>query len=111
MEALADTGATCLITTELRRPGFERNLDYEEYLAHGVILLQQLQVGKSLLRVIEIEKMRKTPVDNHPGPHGITDPVVEVFPGASVLSLCSLLTRGLFGPWLGPFSSGRTASR
>src|SRR5437899_7842199 len=42
MEALADTGATCLITTELRRPGFERSLDYEEYLAHGVILLQQL---------------------------------------------------------------------
>src|SRR5947208_10902391 len=54
MEALADTGATCLITTELRRPGFERTLDYEEYLAHGVILLQQLHVGKSLLRVIQV---------------------------------------------------------
>src|SRR3989304_8569749 len=52
MEALADTGTTCLMTTELRRPAFERNIDYEEYLAHGVILLQQLQVGKSLLRVI-----------------------------------------------------------
>src|SRR5713226_4602347 len=55
MEALADTGATCIITTELRRPGFERNVDYEEYLAHGVVLLQQLQVGTSLLRIIQIE--------------------------------------------------------
>ncbi len=85
MEALADTGATCLITTELRRPGFERNLDYEEYLAHGVILLQQLQVGKSLLRVIQIEKMRKTPVDNQPRPYRITDTGIEVFPRESVL--------------------------
>jgi KaiC/GvpD/RAD55 family RecA-like ATPase len=85
MEALADTGATCLITTELRRPGFERSIDYEEYLAHGVILLQQLQVGKSLLRVIQIEKMRKTPVDNQPRPYRITDTGIEVFPRESVL--------------------------
>jgi len=85
MEALADTGATCIITTELRRPGFERMLDYEEYLAHGVILLQQLQVGKSLLRVIQIEKMRKTPVDNQPRPYRITDTGIEVFPRESVL--------------------------
>jgi hypothetical protein len=85
MEALAETGATCLITTELRRPGFERSIDYEEYLAHGVILLQQLQVGKSLLRVIQIEKMRKTPVDNQPRPYRITDTGIEVFPRESVL--------------------------
>src|SRR6266700_3908398 len=85
MEALADTGATCLITTELRRPGFERSIDYEEYLAHGVILLQQLQVGKSLLRVIQIEKMRKTALDNQPRPYRITDTGIEVFPRESVL--------------------------
>jgi len=85
MEALADTGATCIITTELRRPGFERNVDYEEYLAHGVILLQQLQVGKSLLRVIQIEKMRRTLVDNQPRPYRITDNGIEVFPRESVL--------------------------
>src|SRR5436309_732423 len=85
IEALADTDATCIITTELRRPGFERNVDYEEYLAHGVILLQQLQVGKSLLRVIQIEKMRKTPVDNQPRPYRITDTGIEVFPRESVL--------------------------
>ncbi len=85
MEALADTGATCIITSELRRPGFERNVDFEEYLAHGVILLQQLQVGKSLLRVIQIEKMRKTPLDNQPRPYRITDGGIEVFPRESVL--------------------------
>src|SRR5256712_1781363 len=85
IEALADTGATCIITTELRRPGFERNVDYEEYLAHGVVLLQQLQVGKSLLRVIQIEKMRKTPVDNQPRPYRITESGIEDFPRESVL--------------------------
>jgi KaiC/GvpD/RAD55 family RecA-like ATPase len=85
MEALAELDATSIITTELRRPGFERNVDYEEYLAHGVILLQQLQVGKSLLRVIQIEKMRKTPVDNQPRPYRITDTGIEVFPRESVL--------------------------
>src|SRR5207245_10334179 len=85
MEALADTGATCLITTERRRAGFERSLDYEEDLAHGVILLQQLQVGKSLLRVIQVEKMRKTPLDNQPRPYRITDTGIEVFPRESVL--------------------------
>jgi KaiC/GvpD/RAD55 family RecA-like ATPase len=85
IEALADTDATCIITTELRRPGFERNVDYEEYLAHGVILLQQLQVGKSLLRVLQIEKMRKTWVDNQPRPYRITETGIEVFPRESVL--------------------------
>jgi KaiC/GvpD/RAD55 family RecA-like ATPase len=50
-----------------------------------VILLQQLQVGKSLLRVIQIEKMRKTPVDNQPRPYRITDTGIEVFPRESVL--------------------------
>lgn len=85
LEALSEIDATCLITTELRRPGFERNVDYEEYLSHGVILLQQLQVGKSLLRVIQIEKMRKTPVDNQPRPYRITDTGIEVFPRESVL--------------------------
>src|SRR5438105_15368108 len=88
MEALADTGATCLITTELRRPGFERSIDYEEYLAHGVILLQQLQVGKSLLRVMQLEKIRKTPVENEPRPYRITDTGIEVLPRESVLYLC-----------------------
>src|SRR5438128_11401012 len=53
IEALADTGATCIITTELRRPGFEVNVDYEEHLAHAFVLLRQVQVGLSLLRVTQ----------------------------------------------------------
>src|SRR5437867_13108766 len=57
IEGLADTGATCIITTELRRRGFERTVDYEEYIAPGVVLFQQLQVGTSLLRVLETVEM------------------------------------------------------
>ena len=34
IEALVSTGATCMLTTELRAPGLERAVQLEEYLAH-----------------------------------------------------------------------------
>ena len=56
----------------------------EEYLAHGVILMQTIQVGKTLARAIQIEKMRRTAVDNQPKPYRITDDGLEVFSKESV---------------------------
>lgn len=83
-EALMNTGATCLLTTELRAAGFERNVQLEEYLAHGVILLQTLQVGKFLSRTLQVEKMRETEIDPQPRPYKITDKGIEVYPKESV---------------------------
>jgi KaiC/GvpD/RAD55 family RecA-like ATPase len=79
VEALVGTGTTCMINTELRRAGMDRKVQLEEYLAHGVILLQTLQVGRSLVRVIQVEKMRETAVDLQPHPYKISEAGIEVF--------------------------------
>jgi KaiC/GvpD/RAD55 family RecA-like ATPase len=79
IEALVGTGATCMVNTELRRVGMERRVQPEEYLTHGVIVLQTLQVGRALVRVIQVEKMREAPVDMQPHPYKISETGIEVF--------------------------------
>jgi len=86
MEALVGTGATCTINSESLSAGIgiEREVQLEEYIAHGVIMLQTLQVGTALVRVLQVEKMRETPVDMQPHPYKITDAGIEVFSKESV---------------------------
>ena len=84
MEALVGTGATCLISSELKRIGIERAVQLEEYLAHGVIILQSLQVGRSLVRVIQVEKMRETPIDTQLHPYRISENGIDIFAKESV---------------------------
>jgi len=79
MEALVRTGATCLISSELKTIGIERTVQLEEYLAHGVIILQSLQVGRSLVRVIQVEKMRETTIDTQAHPYKIGETGIEIF--------------------------------
>jgi KaiC/GvpD/RAD55 family RecA-like ATPase len=62
----------------------ERKVQLEEYLAHGVILMQTLQIGRSLVRVIQVEKMREAPVDMQPHPYKISETGIEVFAKESV---------------------------
>ncbi len=84
IEALSSTGATTVMTTELRTSGLERNVQLEEYLAHGVIVLQTLQVGKSATRVLQIEKMRETAIDTQMRPYRIDSNGIEVYSRESV---------------------------
>lgn len=84
VETLVNTEATCLLTTELRAVGLERSVQLEEYLAHGVIILQTLQVGKFLTRILQIEKMRETPIDTQPRPYKITESGIEVYSKESI---------------------------
>jgi len=84
LDALAVMGATCVLTTELRAPGLERAVQLEEYLAHGVIVLQTVQVGRALLRSIQVEKMRETEIDMQPRPYRIGPKGIEVFPKESI---------------------------
>ena len=84
VEALVETGGTCLLTTELRAPGLERSVQLEEYLAHGVIVLQVVQVGRSIVRSLQVEKMRETAIDMQPRPYKITSSGIEVFPKESI---------------------------
>jgi KaiC/GvpD/RAD55 family RecA-like ATPase len=86
VEALTDTGATCLLSAELRRVGLEgRTLQVEEYLVHGVILMQTVLMGKTRERIIQIEKMRETEIDRQSRPYRITEKGIEVYPREKVL--------------------------
>jgi len=87
IEALIGTAATSILTLELRAIGAtsaERSVQLEEYLAHGVIVLQTIQVGRSLVRAVQVEKMRETPIDTQPRPYKIGENGIEVFPRESV---------------------------
>ncbi|MEM2902595.1 MAG: ATPase domain-containing protein [Candidatus Bathyarchaeia archaeon] len=84
MEALVATGATTLLSTELRTMGVERGVQVEEYLAHGVIVLQTLRIARAFVRVLHVEKMRETDADNQPRPYRITPKGIEVFPKEAV---------------------------
>jgi circadian clock protein KaiC len=75
VETLQGTSATSLMTSELLSTGEERDLQPEEYLAEGVMLMRTLRKG---VRTIQILKMRGSKVDTHPRPYVITGKGIEV---------------------------------
>lgn len=86
VEALSETGATCLLSSELRRVGVRgRILQIEEYLVHGVILMETIAAGRTMERIIQVEKMRETQIDRQPRPYRITEKGIEVYPRESVI--------------------------
>jgi circadian clock protein KaiC len=84
IEALVELEATTILTTELRAHGVERSVELEEYLAHGVIVMQTLRVGRAYVRALQIEKMRETEIDPQPRPYKIASSGIEVFPKETV---------------------------
>ncbi len=67
-ENIRETGATCMITDEVRE-GQTRTILLEEYLADGVILLRSSQIERKRIRTIEVEKMRGTAIDDQMRPY------------------------------------------
>ncbi|MCK4440021.1 AAA family ATPase, partial [Candidatus Bathyarchaeota archaeon] len=63
IESLADLGVTSLVTTELEYLGLERHALEEEFLVHGVIMMQTLFSGGTTTRAIQVEKMRAAKVN------------------------------------------------
>lgn len=78
------TGCTNLLISELRGTGLEREHQFEEYLAQGVILLRTVMKGDKLSRMFQVEKMRGLAVDNQPRPYDITSSGIEVYPTLTV---------------------------
>jgi len=78
------TGCTNLLISELRGTGLEREHQFEEYLAHGVILLRTIATGDKVTRMFQIEKMRGIDVDIQPRPYNITSNGIEVYPTLTV---------------------------
>jgi KaiC/GvpD/RAD55 family RecA-like ATPase len=84
MRELKETGCTNLLISELRGTGMEREHQFEEYLAQGVILLRTFLKESKLIRVFQVEKMRGLAIDNQPRPYQINDNGIEVYPRATV---------------------------
>lgn len=82
---LASSGATCILTSELRARGIGHEVQLEEYLSHGVIILQSMKSGARIARAIIIEKMRETEIDPNPRPYKIERNGIVVFPKENVL--------------------------
>jgi circadian clock protein KaiC len=86
VEALTETGATCVLSSELRRVGLKgRTLQTEEYLVHGVVLMQTVAAGRTMQRTIQVEKMRGTPIDRQPRPYRIGQKGIEVYARETVI--------------------------
>ncbi|HTY76053.1 MAG TPA: ATPase domain-containing protein [Candidatus Nanoarchaeia archaeon] len=85
IEALSDLGATSIVTTELSHLGLERSLIEEEFLVHGVIMMQTLFFGGTTTRALQVEKMRGSGINPNLVPYTIDKNGVEVFPTMSVV--------------------------
>ena len=84
MRDLRKLGCTNLLISELRGTGWEREHQFEEYLAQGVILLRTFLKDSRLIRAFQVEKMRGLPIDNQPRPYEISGKGIEVYPDATV---------------------------
>jgi circadian clock protein KaiC len=84
IEALSDINVTTIVTTELSYLGLERNHMEEEFLVHGVIMMQTLFYGGSTTRALQVEKMRGASVNPNLVPYTIDKNGIEIFPAMSV---------------------------
>jgi len=84
IEALSDLNTTTLVTTELAHLGLERKLLDEEFLVHGVIMMQTLFSGGSTVRALQVEKMRGVSVNSNLVPYTIDRNGLEVYPAMSL---------------------------
>jgi circadian clock protein KaiC len=84
IESLSDLSATTVVTTELSYLGLERNLMDEEFLVHGVIMMQTLFSAGVTTRALQVEKMRGVNVNPNLVPYTIDRNGIEVFPTMSL---------------------------
>jgi circadian clock protein KaiC len=84
IEALSDLGATTIVTTELSYLGLERNMMDEEFLVHGVVMMQTLFSGGTTTRALQVEKMRGANVNPNLVPYTIDRTGIEIFPAMSL---------------------------
>jgi len=84
IESLADLRVTSLVTTELGYLGLERSALEEEFLVHGVIMMQTLFSGGTTTRAIQVEKMREAKINPSLVPYSIDKNGVEVYPNMAL---------------------------
>ena len=80
VESLSELGITAIITTELSRLGPDRSIMDEEYMVHGVLMMQTMFLQENMRRALHVEKMRGTKVIQKRVPYIIDKNGIEVFP-------------------------------
>jgi len=86
LESLSDLGITTVITTELGHLSLERSALEEEYLVHGVVMMQTLFSGGTTTRALQVEKMRGVRVNPSLVPYSIDKNGIEVFPNTPLFA-------------------------
>jgi len=86
METVTALGITSLMTTELRATTLERQVQAEEFLSHGVMILHSFTEGGRIIRAIQIEKMRGIAHDHELRPYKIQKNGIEIFPKEKIIS-------------------------
>lgn len=84
IESLSDLGVTVLVTTELGEVGLQRKILDEEFLVHGVIMMQTLFSAGTTTRGLQVEKMRGVNVNASLVPYAIDKTGIEVYPNMSL---------------------------
>jgi KaiC/GvpD/RAD55 family RecA-like ATPase len=78
-DALSSTGATCIVTSELRTSMLTRKFQLEEYLSQGVVLMRTGIHEGNVVRAVQVEKMRGIAHDTQLRPYTIGQNGIEVF--------------------------------
>lgn len=84
IQGIAPLNCTTLLISELAQSSMDRKYQIEEYVAHGVIILQKLLRTGGVVHVLMIEKMRGVNHDIQPRPFKITQNGIVAFPSEVV---------------------------
>jgi KaiC/GvpD/RAD55 family RecA-like ATPase len=84
IESLSDLGVTIVVTTELGELGLQRKILDEEFLVHGVIMMQTLFSAGTTTRGLQVEKMRGVNVNTNLVPYTIDRTGIEIYPNMSL---------------------------
>lgn len=79
-DILSDSGATSVVTSELKTSLMDRRFQLEEFLSHGVVVLHTLMHEGNIVRAVQIEKMRGIAHDTQIRPYQFGSSGLEVFP-------------------------------
>ena len=89
-DTLTATGATCIVTNEMRSE-HENVILLEEYLADGVLRLHSSQVERGHVRTIDVEKMRGTAIDDQSRAYVIEREGIKVISDSDLFSYAAKL--------------------
>ena len=80
IEALSEMNITTIITSELESTAMDRKITTEEFMVHGVILMEKIFSEGSTTRALQIEKMRTAKINHNKVPYTIESTGLEIYP-------------------------------